>query len=148
MVKNIYDVIIIGGGPAGLTAAIYTKRSGFKVLLLERLACGGQVNLTSKIENYPGLGEIDGYMLSMKMEDQAKDFGVEIKYVNSTYQVGIPNISPNEKTNYTTRLENVEDRILRESYFKILSGDEIDLVKDIETANIPLIFDFGSSSNQ
>ena len=74
--------------------------------------------------------------------------GVEIKYVNSTYQVGIPNISPNEKTNYTTRLENVEDRILRESYFKILSGDEIDLVKDIETANIPLIFDFGSSSNQ
>ena len=72
----------------------------------------------------------------------------ETKYINSIIIVGVYNTSPNEKTNYTTRLENVEDRILRESYFKILSGDEIDLVKDIETANIPLIFDFGSSSNQ
>lgn len=80
MVKTIYDVIIIGGGPAGLTAAIYTRRSGFKVLLLERLLCGGQMNLTSKIENYPGLGEVNGYDLSMKMEQQAKEFGVEIRY--------------------------------------------------------------------
>lgn len=67
--------------------------------------------------------------------------GEDIKYINCTYQVGIPNTSAYEKINYTTRLENPEDRILRESHFKVLSGDEIDLAKDMEEAKIPLVFE-------
>ena len=73
--------------------------------------------------------------------------GLDTKYVNSIMIVGINRVSPIEKTNYTTRVENPEDRILYEEYFKILTDDEIDLAKDIETANIPLVFDFTSSSN-
>ena len=71
----------------------------------------------------------------------------DTKYFNTITTIVIPNTSPNEKTNYTTRVENPEDRILYEEYFKILTDDEIDLVKDIEAANIPLVFDFTSNSN-
>ncbi len=66
---------------------------------------------------------------------------LETKYINSTIVVGIYNPSSNEKTNYTTRLENPEDRLLYEEYFKVLSGDEIDLAKDMEEAKIPLVFE-------
>lgn len=76
-----YDVIIIGGGPAGLTAAIYTARAGLKTLLLEKIACGGQIAITDWLENYPGFdGGINGYDLAMKLEKQAKSFGTEIVY--------------------------------------------------------------------
>lgn len=66
---------------------------------------------------------------------------LETKYINSTIVVGIYNPSSNEKTNYTTRVENPEDRLLYEKYFKVLSGDEIDLAKDMEEAKIPLVFE-------
>ncbi|MCB4790598.1 MAG: thioredoxin-disulfide reductase [Elusimicrobia bacterium] len=79
MSDNIYDVIIIGGGPAGLTAAIYTTRSKLKTLLIEKMGCGGQVIITDNIENYPGFPEgISGFELSAKFEEQARKFGVEI----------------------------------------------------------------------
>ena len=68
-------------------------------------------------------------------------------YVNSMITSVIESLSPNEKTNYTTRVENAEDRILYEKYFKVLSGDEINVAKDMEEANVPLVFDFTSSSN-
>lgn len=77
----MYDVIIIGSGPGGLTAGIYCPRYGLKTLIIEKMAPGGQMNLTEKIENYPGFDEpINGYELSMKMENQAKKFGAEIEY--------------------------------------------------------------------
>lgn len=79
MTENI-DIIIIGGGPAGLTAGLYTQRSGIKTLLLEKTAPGGLIAMTEKVENYPGFpGGINGFELTKRMEDQAKEFGLEIQ---------------------------------------------------------------------
>ncbi len=72
-----YDVIIIGGGPAGMTAGIYATRAGAKVLMIEKNGVGGQVALTSTIANYPGCKDIDGFMLSQNMFEQATALGVE-----------------------------------------------------------------------
>lgn len=76
---NLYDVIIVGAGPAGLTAAIYTSRRKLKTLILGK-SLGGQVSITSKIENYPGFRSIDGLKLVQRMEKQVKSFGVEMAY--------------------------------------------------------------------
>lgn len=79
--KKDYDVIIIGGGPAGYSAALYTVRSGFSTLMIERMAAGGQMNETTQIDNYPGFDEgIDGFSLGMKMQNGAARFGAETKY--------------------------------------------------------------------
>lgn len=76
----MYDVIIVGGGPAGLTSAIYACRAGLKTLLIEKYMPGGQVALTSSIENYPGFLKIDGVELSMKMHEQAQSCGCEFDF--------------------------------------------------------------------
>ena len=76
-----YDVLIIGGGGAGLTAAIYASRAKLKTLLLEKLTPGGQIALTDIVENYPGFPEgVTGTDISMRMEEQAKKYGTEIQY--------------------------------------------------------------------
>ncbi|MCX5781466.1 MAG: thioredoxin-disulfide reductase [Elusimicrobia bacterium] len=76
----IYDLIIIGGGPAGLTAGIYASRAKLKTLLIEKMGCGGNAAITDRIENYPGFPEgIGGLELASKFEGQAKKFGLEIK---------------------------------------------------------------------
>ena len=75
----LYDVIIIGGGPAGLTAGIYTSRSKLKTLILDQGMPGGQLILTHEIANYPGAESLSGYMLASKMLQQAKSFGCEVK---------------------------------------------------------------------
>jgi thioredoxin reductase (NADPH) len=74
-----YDCIIIGAGPAGLGAALYTSRDRLKTLVLEKLVPGGQINTTDRIENYPGIERIDGPGLIERMQKQATDFGAEIK---------------------------------------------------------------------
>jgi thioredoxin reductase (NADPH) len=75
----VYDVIIIGGGPAGLSSAIYSSRAMLKTLLLEKNSCGGQIVVTNLIENYPGFDTgINGFDLAVKFETQAKKFGTEI----------------------------------------------------------------------
>jgi thioredoxin reductase (NADPH) len=76
------DVVIIGGGPAGLSAGIYSARAALNTLLLERGVPGGMVVNTQKIENYPGFPSIDGTELMMQMEKQARGFGLEIVSTN------------------------------------------------------------------
>ena len=72
----VYDMIVIGGGPGGYTAALYAARAGLKVLVLEKLSAGGQMALTSHIDNYPGFeAGIDGFTLGEKMQLQAERFG-------------------------------------------------------------------------
>lgn len=75
----VYDVVIIGGGPAGLTAGIYVKRGMLNAVLLEKMGVGGQIIVTDKVENFPGFLEISGADLAAKFEEQARKFGLEMK---------------------------------------------------------------------
>lgn len=76
----LYDVLIVGGGPAGLTAAIYSLRAGKKVLLVERMVPGGQIAYTATVENYPGIKKIGGVELSEMMFEHAKSFGLDVVF--------------------------------------------------------------------
>ena len=76
----MYDIIIIGAGPAGLTSAIYACRASKKTLVLEAMAYGGQIISTLDIENYPAEPKISGVELAKKMYTQAKDLGAEIEF--------------------------------------------------------------------
>lgn len=82
---KVYDVVIIGGGPAGYTAALYAARAGLQVIVLEKLSAGGQMALTTQIDNYPGFEEgIDGFELAEKMQQQAERFGAETELAEVT----------------------------------------------------------------
>lgn len=76
--ERIYDMLILGGGPGGYTAALYAARAGLKTLVLEKLCAGGQMTLTDQIDNYPGFPEgIDGFTLGERMQSSAEQAGAE-----------------------------------------------------------------------
>lgn len=80
MEQKIYDCIVVGGGPAGYTAALYAARAGLSTLVLEKLSAGGQMTETQQIDNYPGFDEgIDGFTLGEKMQNAAVRFGAELE---------------------------------------------------------------------
>lgn len=100
MKQKEYDVVIVGGGPGGYTAALYAARSGFSVLVLEKLSPGGQMATTEQIDNYPGFEDgIDGYTLATKMKKGADRFGVETAFA----QVEEMELTSNPKKTYHLR---------------------------------------------
>lgn len=85
VMKNVYDMVVIGGGPGGYTAALYAARAGLKVIVLEKLSAGGQMALTQQIDNYPGFEDgIDGFLLGEKMQLQAQRFGTQTELAEVT----------------------------------------------------------------
>ncbi len=79
--NRVYDMLIVGGGPGGYTAALYAARAGLDTLLLEKLSPGGQMALTHQVDNYPGFeAGIDGFELGMKMQAQAERFGAKTAF--------------------------------------------------------------------
>ncbi len=105
--ENTFDTIIIGGGPAGLTAGIYLARGKAKVLILDTATIGGQMILTHAIANYPGVEEVSGYQLSTTMKKQAKSFGCQIKSNIKITDFSIEgenkSVTVNDKVTYTSK---------------------------------------------
>jgi len=115
MSDALYDIVIIGGGPAGLTAGLYSSRAKLKTLLIERMIMGGQVMTTTKVENYPGFpGGIDGPDLMMRFQEHCSEFGLE----TTTGEVTGLRVEGDE------RILTVDDREVRARAVIITTGAE------------------------
>lgn len=101
--ENLLDVIIVGSGPAGITAAIYAKRYGMTLEIFEKSIPGGNIVNAFEIENYPGFSKIHGFELALNMQNQLKSLGVDIKFRN------IIGVKKNEDSTFTVKASNGEE---------------------------------------
>ena len=135
----MYDTIIVGGGPCGLTAAIYLARANKKVLVLEKFAVGGQMAQTFNIENYPGEMKIDGFVLAENMQKQCKALGLSLEEIKEVTPVQSANV------NRSYILPSIE--LLDQGKKSRKQTDHALVEKNIETLE-QVLRDFGILFNQ
>jgi thioredoxin reductase len=109
-----YDVVIIGGGPAGLAAGLYAARGRHRTVMLEKGVIGGQISLTELVENYPGVPNVNGFDLGQTMQQQAESHGMETEYVE---------VAGIEKTGLKWRVRTSADDFIAKAVI-ITSGAE------------------------
>ena len=110
--NHVYDMLVVGGGPGGYTAALYAARAGLDTVVLEKLSAGGQMALTEQIDNYPGFENgIDGFSLAEKMQKQAERFGARSEYADSL-AVGKINIDEEPQLAGAEGIEDIPTLVL------------------------------------
>ena len=114
MTEREYDVVIIGGGPAGLAAGLYAARGRHRTVMLEKGVIGGQISLTELVENYPGVPNVNGFDLAQTMQQQAESHGMETEYVD---------VAGIEKTGQKWRVRTSADDFIAKAVI-ITSGAE------------------------
>ena len=116
MNEKIYDMLIVGGGPGGYTAALYAARAGMSVAVLEKLSAGGQMAESPQIDNYPGLIDgIDGFSLGMQMQAHAEKFGAE------THSTEVTGLHLSDKIKIAETVTDARPLIILDSFSDIIS---------------------------
>ena len=109
---HIYDMIVLGGGPAGYSAALYAARAGLDTLVIEKMSAGGQMALTHQVDNYPGFDQsVDGFTLGMKMQSGAERFGAKTEYTQVT------GVDFSQKVKKILELKNASLLVMKHSVF-------------------------------
>ena len=163
MVKLMSKCIVIGAGPGGMSAAIYLKRAGIDVILIEKMVPGGEMLKTNKIENYLGFDSIDGGELALRMSSQVKDLGIEIvavaadngdiggknsEEIMALSRIGEDTILYNSETKQGLNIEVLEKEDAKEHLKEIYGIDSIESFHKEKALELGHIFALGTKYSQ